>query len=202
MCIRDRVKDLGEVPFLEESLQKSDDLLEVRKLYKEKVMLVNSKQKIFTDKNLFNFLYCPIIYRFFPNAKIIHCIRNPLDNILSIYRTNFLNQSFSSSLKDIAEIYIYQMKLMHEYKNKFGSIIYSYDHDKVVHNPEESIKNLINWLDWKWSDKYLSPQKNKRSVFTASSAQVREKINSHSSGYWKNYEELLKPISVLLPTNS
>ncbi len=92
------------------------------------------------------------------------------------------------------------MKLMHEYKNKFGSIIYTYDHDKVVHDPEESIKNLINWLDWKWSDKYLSPQKSKRSVFTASSAQVREKINSHSSGYWKNYEDLLKPISVLFPS--
>ena len=194
------VEDLGEVSFLEESLQQTEDLLEVKNLYSEKVKFINSEKKIFTDKNLFNFLYCPIICKFFPNARIIHCSRNPLDNILSIYRTNFLNQSFSSSLKDIAEIYIYQMKLMHEYKNKFGSIIYSYDHDKVVHNPEESIKNLINWLDWKWSDKYLSPQKSKRSVFTASSAQVREKINSHSSGYWKNYEELLKPISVLFPS--
>ena len=194
------VEDLGEVSFLEESLQQTEHLLEVKNLYADKVKLINSEKKIFTDKNLFNFLYCPIICKLFPNARIIHCSRNPLDNILSIYRTNFLNQSFSSSLKDIAEIYIYQMKLMHEYKNKFGSIIYSYDHDKVVHNPEESIKNLINWLDWKWSDKYLSPQKSKRSVFTASSAQVREKINSHSSGYWKNYEELLKPISVLFPS--
>ena len=39
-----------------------------------------------------------------------------------------------------------------------------------------------------------------RSVFIASSAQVRKKINSHSSGYWKNYEELLKPISVFSPS--
>ena len=200
LSLNDEVEDLGEVSFLEESLQQTEDLLEVKNLYAEKVKFINSEKQIFTDKNLFNFLYCPIICKFFPNARIIHCSRNPLDNILSIYRTNFLNQSFSSSLKDIAEIYIYQMKLMHEYKNKFGSIIYTYDHDKVVHDPEESIKNLINWLDWKWSDKYLSPQKSKRSVFTASSAQVREKINSHSSGYWKNYEDLLKPISVLFPS--
>ena len=200
LSLNPEVKDLGEVSFLEESLQQTDDLLEIKNLYTEKVKLINSEKKIFTDKNLFNFLYCPIIYNFFPNAKIIHCSRHPLDNILSIYRTNFLNQSFSSSLKDITDMYIYQMKLMHEYKSKFGSRIYSYDHDKVVHNPEESIKNLINWLDWKWSDKYLSPQKSKRSVFTARSAQVREKINSHSSGYWKNYEDLLKPISVLFPS--
>ena len=92
------------------------------------------------------------------------------------------------------------MQLMHEYKNKFGSKIYCYDHDKVVQNPEESIKNLINWLNWKWSDKYLSPQKSKRSVFTASSAQVRKEINLQSLGYWKKYEDLLKPFIEQLPT--
>ena len=199
LSLNTEVQDLGEVTFLEESLQKTNDLLEVRKLYEEKVKLISSGKKIFTDKNLFNFLYCPVIHNLFPNARIIHCTRNPLDNILSIYRTNFLNQSFSSSLNDITELYLYQMKLMHEYKSKFGSMIYIYDHDQVVQNPEKTIKYLINWLDWEWSDKYLSPQKSKRSVFTASSAQVRKKINSYSSGYWKNYEDLLKPISNLFP---
>ena len=91
------------------------------------------------------------------------------------------------------------MKIMNEYKSKFGSMIYSYDHDKVVQNPEETIKNLLNWLEWEWSDKYLSPQESKRSVFTASSSQVRKKINSLSSGYWKKYEDLLKPVIELLP---
>ena len=89
---------------------------------------------------------------------------------------------------------------MDEYKNKFGSIIYSYDHDKVVKNPEENIRNLINWLKWEWNDKYLSPQKSKRTVFTASSAQVRQKINSNSSGYWEKYKDLLYPVRNLLPT--
>ena len=200
LSLNPEVQDLGEVCFLEESLLKTDDLNEVENLYAEKVKLINAEKKIFTDKNLFNFLYCPVIYNFFPNSRIIHCTRNPLDNILSIYRTNFLNQSFSSSLSDIADLYLYQMNLMDEYKEKFGSIIYSYDHDKVVKNPQDNIKCLINWLGWEWSEKYLSPQKSKRSVFTASSAQVRKKINSDFSGYWKNYEDLLKPISKLFPT--
>ena len=200
LSLNSEVKDLGEVSFLEESLQKSDDLLEVKKLYKEKVMLINSKKKIFTDKNLFNFLYCPVIYNYFPNARIIHCTRNPFDNILSIYRTNFLNQSFSSSLQDVTDLYLYHLKLMDEYKSRFGSMIFSYDHDMVVRNPRETIKELINWLEWEWSDKYLSPQKSKRSVFTASSAQVRKKINTNSSGCWKKYKDLLEPIIELFPT--
>ena len=126
-------------------------------------------------------------------------MRNPLDNILSIYRTNFLNQSFSSSLNDITDLYLYHLKIMNEYKSKFGSIIYSYDHDEVVQNPKETIQDLMNWLGWEWNEKYLSPQNSKRSVFTASSAQVREKINSQSSGYWKKYENLLKPVRDLFP---
>ena len=200
LSLNPEVKDLGEVFFLEESLQNTHDLLEVKDLYAKNVILINSKKEIFTDKNLFNFLYCPIIYNFFPNAKIIHCTRNPLDNILSIYKTNFLNQSFSSSLQDITDLYLYHLKLMDEYKSKFGSIIFSYDHDRVVGNPRETIKELINWLGWEWSDKYLSPQKSNRSVYTASSAQVRKEINSNSSGYWKKYENLLKPVSELFPT--
>ena len=200
LSLNPEVKDMGEVFFLEESLLKNDDLIDIKKLYDEKVSLIGSNKKIYTDKNLFNFLYCPIIYNFFPNARIIYCKRNPLDNILSIYRTNFLNQSFTSSLNDITELYLYHLELMDEYKNKFGSIIYSYDHDKVVKNPKENIRNLINWLRWEWNDKYLSPQKSKRTVFTASSAQVRQKINSNSSGYWKNYEDLLYPVRNLLPT--
>jgi len=154
LSLNPEVKDLGEVTFLEESLNQSGDLREVKKLYAEKVMFINSKKKIFTDKNLFNFLYCPIIYSLFPDARIIHCTRNPLDNILSIYRTNFLNQSFSSSLKDTTDLYLYHLKLMHEYKSKYGSMIYNYDHDKVVQNPRENIQNLINWLYNDWSEKY------------------------------------------------
>ena len=195
LSLNPEVKDMGEVFFLEESLLKTDDLLNVKKFYEDKVMLLGSQKKIYTDKNLFNFFYCPIIYNFFPNARIIHCRRNPLDNILSIYRTNFLNQSFTSSLKDITELYLYHLELMDEYKKQFRSIIYSYDHDEVVQNPKKNIRSLINWLEWEWDDKYLSPQKNRRTVFTASSAQVRQKINTNSSGYWKKYEDLLKPFS-------
>ncbi len=200
LSLNPEVEDLGEVSFLEESLKKTNDLLDVKYLYSEKVKLINSKKKIFTDKNLFNFLYCPIIYNFFPNARIIHCTRNPLDNIISIYRTNFLNQSFSSSLNDITDLYAYHVRIMNEYKSKFGSMIYSYDHDKVVQNPKKNIQCLINWLEWEWSEKYLSPQKSKRSVFTASSAQVRKEINPQSLGYWKKYEDLLKPFKEQLPT--
>ncbi len=200
LSLNSEVTDLGEVFFLEESLKETEDLKKINDTYSKKVFDINSSNIIYTDKNLFNFLYCPIIYRFFPNSRIIHCTRNPLDNVLSIYRTNFINQSFSSSLDDTAKLYTYHMELMDEYKTQFSSIIYSYDHDQVVKNPEDSIRKLIDWLNWEWDEKYLSPQKNKRNVFTASSAQVRKEINNQSINYWENYKQLLKPLRSLFPT--
>ena len=200
LSLNSEVTDLGEVFFLEESLKETEDFKKINDIYRDKVLDINSFNNIFTDKNLFNFLYCPIIYRFFPNSRIIHCTRNPLDNVLSIYRTNFINQSFSSSLNDIAKLYKYHMELMDEYKTQFNSIIYSYDHDQVVQNPEDSIRKLIDWLNWEWDEKYLSPQKNKRNVFTASSAQVRKEINNQSINYWEKYKQLLKPLRSEFPT--
>ena len=157
-------------------------------------MLINSKKKIFTDKNLFNFLYVPIIYNLFPNARIIHCTRNRLDNILSIYRAHFaVGNTFSSSLIDCAKVYFDQEEIMENYKTQFRKQIYDLNYDNLVTNPSEEIKSLISWLDWDWNKTYLSPHLNKRKVLTRSNVQVRTPINSKSVGGWKNYKEMLKP---------
>jgi hypothetical protein len=153
-----------------------------------------TKLKIITNKDLYNFQYAGIIANQIPNAKIIHCFRNPLDNILSIYRAHFANgNEYSSSLVDCARVYIEQEELMNEYKKKFKTIIYKLNYDSLVTNTNQEIKSLISWLDWDWDDKYLSPHLNTRSVSTASNVQVRSPINSKSIGGWKNYKEMLQP---------
>ena len=42
-------------------------------------------EKTTTNKWLFNYQYAGIIAKAIPNSKIIHCYRNPLDNMLSMY---------------------------------------------------------------------------------------------------------------------
>ena len=82
---------------------------------------------------------------------------------------------------------------MSKFKNRFRSKIYDLNYDSLVANPNEEIKSLISWLDWKWEDTYLSPHLNKRSVSTASNVQVRSPINSKSIGGWKNYKDMQQP---------
>ncbi len=199
------VSDLGEVNILEESYlecKKSKQQTNITELYERKV---NNKTelKITTNKWLYNYQYAGIIARYISNAKIIHCYRHPLDNILSIYRTHFSKGSeYSSSLVDIANVYLDQDEIMTKYKNRYRSKIYDLNYDLLVSNPNKEIKSLISWLGWKWDDSYLSPHLNPRSVSTASNVQVRSPINSKSIGGWKNYKDMLKPpIEILTQTN-
>ncbi|MCQ9201670.1 MAG: sulfotransferase [Prochlorococcus marinus XMU1425] len=201
LSLNPKVTDMGEVNFLEESLNEIKNFEDVYDFYEKKVFNQFKSSIIYTDKSLFNYMYCPIISNFFPNAKIINCVRNPLDNILSIYRANFLNQSFSFSLYDIATLYLNYFETMEVYKNKYSETIYNYSYEELIKNPNKTIPELINWLDWDWDEKYLSPHQNTRNVFTASSAQIRKKFYSSSIGIWKEYEELLEPVIEIIKTN-
>ncbi len=188
---------LGEINILEESFlewKKNDIELNLAELYWLKTNNHKNELTISTNKWLYNYQYVGIISRQIPNAKIIHCFRNPLDNILSIFRAHFSTGiEYSSSLVDCAKIYLDQKKIMDEYKNKFRSKIYDLNYDLLVRNNSKEIKSLINWLGWEWDDAYLSPHLNPRSVSTASNVQVRSPINSKSIDGWKNYKEMLQP---------
>tara|TARA_B100000579_G_scaffold435946_1_gene460535 strand:- start:497 stop:2251 length:1755 start_codon:yes stop_codon:yes gene_type:complete len=191
------VNPLGEINILEESFiecKKNNENLSLPELYWKKTNSHSIKSRITTNKYLYNYQYAGIIASQIPNAKIIHCFRNPLDNILSIYRAHFYKgNNYSSSLVDCARVYIDQEEIMSKYKNRFRSNIYDLNYDSLAINPNLEIKSIISWLGWEWDDSYLSHHLNQKSVYTASNVQVRSEINSKSIGGWKNYKEMLQP---------
>ncbi len=200
------VDDLGETMLLKESFldnQKGIQISTLAERYWRKIKDRKKQSNITTNKNLYNYQFSGIIAKKIPNAKIIHCYRNPLDNILSIYRTHFAKgNEYSSYLVDCARVYLDQEEIMTQYKNRFRSKIYDLNYDLLVNNPNKEINSLISWLGWEWNDSYLSPHLNKRSVSTASNVQVRSQINSKSIGGWKNYQEMLEPaIKILTQTD-
>ena len=199
------VYDLGEINILEESYldhKKSKKDMDLTEIYEEKVNSL-TELNITTNKWLYNYQYAGIIASQIPNAKIIHCFRHPLDNILSIYRAHFAQgNQYSSSIVDCTNVYLDQDEIMNAYKKRYKSKIYDLNYDLLVSDPNKEIKSLISWLGWQWDNKYLSPHLNPRSVSTASSIQVRSPINSKSIGGWKNYKDMLKPaIEILAKTH-
>ena len=76
------------------------------------------------------------------------------------------------------------------YKNKF----YEINYEKLVENKEKEIKKIIKYLDLEWDANCLNFQENKRSVSTASLAQVRKPIYNSSVEKWKSYSDELSDL--------
>jgi hypothetical protein len=69
--------------------------------------------------------------------------------------------------------------------------IYNLDYELLTVNQESETRQLIEYLGLDWDENCLSPQNNTRSVATASSLQVRQKVYQGSSEQWKKYEPFL-----------
>ncbi len=172
----------------------ANDLDDWGQYYYELIGLDKDSQAIVTDKNLYNWRHTGLLAHCLPAAKIIHCYRNPMDNILSIFKAHFpLGNEYAFDLDSIFKVYQLQDQCMQYYKQRHTKQIISSNYDQLVSNPEESIRALTQKLNIQWNDAFLRPQDNNRTVRTASSAQVRKSIHSKSVKGWKKFERLLNP---------
>ncbi len=199
------VKALGEVNYLEEAFlewkksKRNNDKQYFFELYAKRINFDNKESIIVTDKMLYNYQYVGLISQCIPGAKIIHCFRTPLDNILSIYRAHFAKgNKYASSLIDCAEVYLDQDNIMNEYKKQYPFKIYELNYDLLVKQPQKEIPSLISWLGWEWNNSYLSPELNSRFISTRSNVEARLPINRKSIGGWKNYKSMLKKAEELI----
>ncbi len=66
-----------------------------------------------TDKMPHNFHLLGLIHTIFPNARIIHCRRHPVDTCISIYTTPFPRPlNFAHSQEEIVFFYKEYLRLM------------------------------------------------------------------------------------------
>lgn len=139
------------------------------------------------DKMPHNFIYVGLIKMLFPNCKIIHCLRNPLDVCLSIYFHNFnSNHPYSDNLENLGHYYNLYRNLMQYWQNKYEDI-YNIHYESVLDEPELQIRALLEHLKLNWQDNCLEFYNNKRVVSTPSYAQVRKPLYKSSANRWKNY---------------
>ena len=201
----------GELSFLSKSIEervltkekKLDDTIhtlepevleDIQKEYLAKIKIFNSKEKYFIDKAPLNFRWIGFIVSIFSNAKIIHCNRNPMDTCWSSYKNSFSSSvmDYSYDFDDLAKYYKIYIDLMNFWKQKFNSKIYNLSYENLVANKESEIKKLLNFCELEWDNNCLNFHNNKKSVSTASLAQVRQPLYKSSVEKWKNYSNELE----------
>jgi tetratricopeptide (TPR) repeat protein len=141
-----------------------------------------------TDKRPDNFLYIGLIKSLFPDAKIVHTTRAPLDNCLSIFFLHLDQRvSYAFDLMDIGHYFREYHRLMAHWKRLFGADIYDFNYDTFVGEPKAAAARLFEFLGLAWDERYLAFPQSGRAVKTASVWQVREPLYSRSSGRSRHY---------------
>ena len=155
--------------------------------------------KHITDKMPHNFIQLGLIALLFPNAKIIHTKRDPLDTCLSIFFQNFnLTHSYAFNLENLGHHYRQYQRIMQHWHSVLPGRIMDINYADTVADPEYWSRKLIAHIGLEWDDACLSPHKLERSVKTASIWQVRQPIYKSSVERWTNYEEFLAPLKQAL----
>jgi len=151
-----------------------------------------------TDKLPGNFVRIGLIKTLFPDARIVHCQRNPLDNCISLFFHHFTALKCSFELTELGQYYLDYQRLMSHWQDLFAGGIFDLKYEELVTDQERVSKRLIDYLDLEWDERCLDFHKNERVVMSPSNIQVRRPIYESSIDRWKAYEKHLGPLIEVL----
>jgi tetratricopeptide (TPR) repeat protein len=168
---------------------------EMARRYLDRLDHISEHSLYVSDKMPHNFLYLGLISHLFPEARIIHCRRNPLDTCLSCYFQNFtVGHGYAHDLETLGRYYRLYEKLMRHWREVLDIPLMTLDYESLVDTPEENIRHMLEFLGLEWDDACLEFHKSKRVINTASFNQVREPLYRHSVERWRHYKSHLQPL--------
>ncbi len=167
----------------------------LRARYCAELARVSPHARYVTDKRPDNFLHIGLIKSLFPDAKIVHTIRNPLDNCLSIYFLHLdLRMGYALDLMDIGHYFAEYRRLMAYWKTNFAADIFDFDYDALVRDPPATLQRLYGFLGLEWGGQVPRVAAAAGAIKTASAWQVREPLHDRSSGRARHYAPELKEL--------
>ena len=171
----------------------------VRTQYQGIITKIAQGAAIVTDKRPENFWEIGLIKRMFPDAKIIHTRRHPLDNCLSVYFQNLHpSLSYAMDLEHCAEHLLVQRRMMTHWQSLWSDDILTLDYGDVVSQPDETISRMLAFLGLSWDANCLEFYTSDSIVRTASVWQVRQPLHAKSLGRWQHYEPYLQSVRTKL----
>ena len=165
---------------------------ELVSIYKNRGLIDEKSNFVFTDKSLNNFFYLGLIKVIFPESKVINCRRESLSSIMSIFQNNLTELAWAHNLENIFKYFDYYFQIIDEFKKKYPGFIYDLNFENFTNEPEIESKKLLKYCNLAWDKKCLKFYKRKDIIAkTTSRIQIRKPIYKHSSDKYLPYKKLL-----------
>lgn len=164
--------------------------------YLRRVASLNTEKPsavISVDKNLFNYRHLGFLYDLFPDVRIIHIQRHPLDTCLSCFFQNFTSGvDWSFSMEHITDYYQHYRLMMSHWERVLPCPVLTVKYEELIADPDTSAGKILSFCGLDWEENCLQFHKTRRAVRTASAWQVRQPLYQHAKGRWYNYRKQIE----------
>jgi hypothetical protein len=168
--------------------------------YLRRVPALLAGQCRMTDSAAGIFQFAGLIHLMLPNARLIHCRRDPIDTCFSCYTKDFVElHRFAYDLTELGAYSRACAAIMAHWRtvlpdDRFMEI----DYETVVGDLEGQARRLVAFCGLSWDESCLAFHQTSRVVRTASVNQVRQPIYASSIGRWRPYAPYLGPLLAAL----
>ncbi len=152
-----------------------------------------------TDKMPQNFQFVGLATLLMPGVNIVHCVRDPMDTILSCYFQGFKAPlAWSNRLEWLGPYFVQYQRLMAHWESVLPKPIHQVHYEQLVADPEPNIRALLNHCGIAFDPAVLAHHNTDRRVVTASYAQANQPIYKTSAGKAARYAKHLEAVRDLL----
>jgi tetratricopeptide (TPR) repeat protein len=157
-------------------------------------LLDGGRHAFFTDKMPFNEIWLPVLRMAFPEAKIVHVVRHPLDVCVSMLSNHFTHGFHCGyRIEDIVHHLAAVSGLVAHYRAQLGFEDFTLRYESLVADQDGETHLLLDYLGLPFDAACLRFHENRRYAPTPSYAQITEKLNDRSIGRHTHYAKELRP---------
>ncbi len=167
--------------------------------YLERLTAISQGAPRVVDKMPANFLYAGLIHAAFPQARIIHMQRHPIDTCLSIYFQNFFHwEPYTNDLENLAHYYGEYLRITDHWRAVLpAATLLEIPYEALIADQERWTRRMLDFIGLPWEPQCLDFHRTNRVVITTSKWQVRQRIHAASVARWRNYEQFVGPLQRL-----
>jgi tetratricopeptide (TPR) repeat protein len=179
-----------------ETVLSAPALRQLASRYLDRIRAAAPTAQRIVDKLPANFALVGLIHLAFPNARIIHARRDPIDTCLSCFSILFVGeQPYTYDLGELGRYYRSYQTLMDHWRTVLPpDILLEVRYENVIDDLEGQARRILAHCGLSWEETCLDFQRTRRSVRTASCVQVRQPIYYDSIGRWRPYANELKSL--------
>ncbi len=168
-----------------------NSVLSLAKELKSAYRLVGGNLK-HIDKMLFNYQFVPLIMKLFPDARIIHVVRDYRDVALSCFAHNFSGyHPYKFIISDIIFQFRAHIEIMNRWKLLFPENIITIEYERLVYYPTSVMSEISKFIGISPNYDFTKFYELNTACITSSYSQVKQPLYRTAIGRWRLYQDMI-----------